>query len=180
VYAALVLGTRDYVRKNGFEKVVIGLSGGLDSSIVATIAVDALGPENVIGVSMPSRFSSEGSKTDAQELAQNLGIKLLTIPIEDAYKAYLDMLAQPFASTEFRGRRREPSGRIRGNILMGLSNVRMACAARQQERDNAVPRPSTATWPEASPSSGVPKTLVYKIAAYRNANGRPVIPEAPS
>lgn len=82
VYRALVLGTHDYILKNDFNKVVIGLSGGIDSAIVATIAVDALGSENVIGVSMPSRFSSEGSKTDAQRLAENLKIKLLTIPIE--------------------------------------------------------------------------------------------------
>ena len=93
VYEALVLGTRDYVRKNGFTDVLIGLSGGIDSSLVAAIAVDALGPERVVGVLMPSRFSSEGSVTDADELAANLGIRTVTVPIEAAHSAFLDMLA---------------------------------------------------------------------------------------
>ena len=86
VYQALVLGTRDYIHKNGFQKVVIGLSGGIDSAIVATIAVDALGKDNVIGISMPSRYSSTGSVTDTQKLTQNLGIKLKTIPIEKPFR----------------------------------------------------------------------------------------------
>ena len=93
VYRALVIGTRDYVRKNGFTDVVIGLSGGIDSSLVAVVAADALGPEHVHGVSMPSRYSSEGASTDADALAANLGIDYRTIPIEPAHAAFLDMLA---------------------------------------------------------------------------------------
>ena len=93
VWEALVLGVRDYIGKTGFETVLIALSGGIDSSIVAAIAVEALGPEHVVGVSMPSRFSSDGSKTDAQALAERLGIRLITIPIEPAFDATLVMLS---------------------------------------------------------------------------------------
>src|SRR5258708_4738014 len=92
IYAALVLGTSDYVRKTGFKKAIIGLSGGIDSSLTATIAVDALGSENVLGISMPSGYSSTGSKTDAQKLAENLGIHFMTIPIEETFRPSLKML----------------------------------------------------------------------------------------
>ena len=100
LYDALVLGTRDYCRKNGFSDVVIGLSGGIDSTIVACIAADALGPEHVHGVSMPSRYSSDHSKSDAALLAENLGIDFRTISIEPAFTAYQDMLAEAFADRE--------------------------------------------------------------------------------
>ena len=100
VYDALVLGTHDYVLKNGFEKVLIGLSGGIDSSLVAAIAVDALGKPNVVGVAMPSRYSSAGSISDAELLAGNLGIKLVTVPIDKVFQAYLDMLAEAFKETQ--------------------------------------------------------------------------------
>ena len=96
VYEALVLGTRDYVRKNGFGEVLIGLSGGIDSSLVASIAVDAIGPEHVTGVLMPSRFSSDGSVTDSDELAANLGVRTMTVPIEEAHQAFLNLLEVPF------------------------------------------------------------------------------------
>src|SRR5205823_13756878 len=96
VYEALVLGTRDYVRKNGFTDVVIGLSGGIDSSLVACVAVDALGPGHVHGVAMPSRYSSDGSRADASELADALGIDFRVIAIEDAFVAFLDLLAPSF------------------------------------------------------------------------------------
>ncbi|MFN8541020.1 MAG: nitrilase-related carbon-nitrogen hydrolase, partial [Thermomicrobiales bacterium] len=99
VYGALVLGTRDYVRKNGFKSVIIALSGGIDSALVAAIATDALGPEAVTGISMPSRYSSEGSKDDARDLATNLGIRYLTIPIEGTFAAALEMLSDAFAGT---------------------------------------------------------------------------------
>src|SRR5262249_54131342 len=100
VYEALVVGTRDYVTKNGFTDVLIGLSGGIDSSLVAAIATDALGPDHVVGVLMPSRFSSAGSIPDAEALAEQLGIRTLTIPIEPAHAAFLGMLAEPFADLE--------------------------------------------------------------------------------
>ena len=122
VYAALVSGTRDYVGKTGFGKVVVALSGGIDSSLVATVAVDATGRENVVGVSMPSRYSSEGSIKDAQELADRLGIKLMIIPIEPAHAAYLEMLDGAFAGTEPGVAEENIQSRIRGNIVMALSN----------------------------------------------------------
>jgi NAD+ synthase (glutamine-hydrolysing) len=122
VYRALVLGTRDYVRKNDFERVVIGLSGGVDSSLVACIAADALGPEHVIGVSMPSRYTSDMSNDDAAELADNLGIRYLRIPIESVFESYLDVLAEPFAGTEPGVAEENIQARIRGNYLMALSN----------------------------------------------------------
>src|SRR5258708_1141042 len=92
IYEALVLGVRDYVYKTGFKQVVMGLFGGIDSTLTAVVAVDALGAENVLGISMPSGYSSEGSKTDAQLLAENLGIQLLTIPIESTFRSSLKMM----------------------------------------------------------------------------------------
>jgi NAD+ synthase (glutamine-hydrolysing) len=122
LYDALVLGTRDYCRKNGFDDVVIALSGGIDSTIVACIAVDALGAEHVHGVSMPSRYSSDHSKSDAQLLAENLGIDFRTISIEPAFSAYLDMLAPSFEGREPGLTYENIQSRCRGLLLMALSN----------------------------------------------------------
>jgi NAD+ synthase (glutamine-hydrolysing) len=122
LYDALVLGTRDYVRKNGFTDVVIGLSGGIDSTIVACVAVDALGPEHVHGVSMPSRYSSEGSRTDAQDLAERLGIDIRTVAIEPAFAAYLEMLRPSFEGRPADLTEENLQSRIRGTTLMALSN----------------------------------------------------------
>jgi NAD+ synthase (glutamine-hydrolysing) len=122
VYEALVLGTRDYVTKNHFTDVVIGLSGGIDSTIVACIAVDALGAGHVHGVSMPSRYSSEGSKDDAEALADNLGIDYRTIPIEPAFAAYLEMLAPSFGERLPDLTEENLQSRVRGMTLMALSN----------------------------------------------------------
>jgi len=122
VYEALVLGTRDYVRKNGFTDVLIGLSGGIDSSLVAAIAADALGVEHVTGVLMPSRYSSEGSITDALALARNLGIKTHTVPIEPAHRAFEEMLAPVFDTNDAGVAGENVQSRIRGNILMTISN----------------------------------------------------------
>lgn len=122
IYQALVLGTRDYVRKNGFTKVVLGLSGGIDSALTAAIAKDALGAENVIGVSMPSTFSSQSSLDDARQLAENLGIKNLVIPIQDTFAAYQTMLQETFQNLPFDIAEENIQARIRGNILMALSN----------------------------------------------------------
>ena len=122
VYDALVLGTRDYVHKNGFSDVVIGLSGGIDSALVAAIAVDALGAEHVHGVSMLSRYSSEGSKTDATELATNLGIDIRTIPIEPAFAAYLSMLDDAFLGKPSDLTEENLQSRVRGTVVMALSN----------------------------------------------------------
>ena len=122
VHAALVLGTRDYVQKNGFTDVVIGLSGGIDSALVAAIAVEALGAEHVHGVSMPSRYSSDGSKDDAFELAQNLNIQCQSVPIEPAFAAYLSMLKESFAGKAEDLTEENLQSRVRGMILMALSN----------------------------------------------------------
>ncbi|HWC12878.1 MAG TPA: NAD+ synthase [Acidimicrobiales bacterium] len=122
VYEALVVGTRDYVRKTGFDDVVVGLSGGIDSSLVAVIAVDALGAEHVHGVAMPSRFSSESSNTDARQLAENLGIDFRVIPIEPAHAALLEMLAPSFEGTEEDITEENVQARARGIVLMALSN----------------------------------------------------------
>jgi NAD+ synthase (glutamine-hydrolysing) len=122
VYRALVLGTRDYVHKNGFREAVIGLSGGIDSALTAAIAADALGPEQVTGVFMPSRYSSIDSREDATQLAKNLGIRFLTVPIDETFQAYLDMLAKPLSGTRPDVTEENIQARIRGNILMALSN----------------------------------------------------------
>ena len=122
VFSALVLGTRDYVRKNGFTDVVIGLSGGIDSALVAAVAVEALGKQHVHGVSMPSRYSSEGSKTDAAILANNLDIDLQTISIEPAFSAFLDMTATSFSGRPADLTEENLQSRVRGTTLMALSN----------------------------------------------------------
>ncbi len=171
IYQALVLGTRDYVRKNGFEKVVIGLSGGVDSSLVATIATDALGAENVIGVSMPSRYSSVGSKLDAKALVRNLGMKFMVIPIENAFGSYLETLAEPFKNTQPDITEENIQARIRGNILFALSNkfgwLVLACSNKSEIATGY----TTLSGDMAGgfiPLKDVPKTMVYKLAQYRN------------
>ncbi len=122
LYGALVLGTRDYVRKNGFSDVVIGLSGGIDSTLVACVAVDALGAEHVHGVSMPSRYSSEHSKSDAADLAAQLGIDYHTVAIEPAFAAYLQMTAPVFGERPPDLTEENLQSRVRGTTLMALSN----------------------------------------------------------
>ncbi len=119
---ALVLGTRDYVRKCGFTKALVGLSGGIDSALVAAIAVEALGAKNVMGVGMPSEYSSEGSKDDARELAERLGVRFEMLPIHDAYEAEMKTLAPLFAGTPFGLAEENLQSRLRGVLLMALSN----------------------------------------------------------
>ena len=122
IYNALVLGTRDYVRKCGFTKVLIALSGGIDSSLVAAIAVKALGRENVVGLSMPSMFSSDGSKLDAKELAENLGIMFKTIEINQIFEIFANSLSDEFAGTDWDATEENIQSRIRGNLVMAMSN----------------------------------------------------------
>jgi NAD+ synthase (glutamine-hydrolysing) len=180
VYQALVLGTRDYVHKTGFRQALVALSGGIDSSLVACIAVDALGPENVVGVSMPSRYSSEGSIRDAKELAENLGIRFLVIPIEPAHQAYLDMLEEAFAGTEPGVAEENVQSRIRGNIIMALSNKFGWLVLTTGNKSEMATGYATLYGDMAGGFAvikDVPKTLVYRLARYRNSLG-PVIPEA--
>jgi NAD+ synthase (glutamine-hydrolysing) len=122
VYAALRTGLHDYVRKNGFEHVVLGISGGIDSALAALIAADALGPERVTCVSMPSPYSSEGTRADARAIAENLGVDFREIPIADAMEAYTALLADSFAGTEPDIAEENVQARIRGNVVMALSN----------------------------------------------------------
>ncbi len=122
VYAALRTGLADYVRKNGFDHVVFGLSGGIDSALVALLAVDALGAERVTCVSMPSPYSSEGTRADARAIAENLGTELLELSIEDAMEGYAELLREPFAGTESGLAEENLQARIRGNLVMALSN----------------------------------------------------------
>jgi len=180
VYGALVLGTHDYVCKNGFQKVVVGLSGGIDSSLVATIATDALGAENVIGVAMPSRYSSPGSLTDARLLAENLGIKLLTFSIEPVFQAYLDVLSPSFAGTEPNVAEENIQARIRGNILMALSN-KFGWLVITTGNKSEIATGYTTLYGDLAGGfaviKDVPKTLVYELAKYRNSvSSREVIP----
>ena len=181
VYQALVTGTRDYVHKNGFETVLVGVSGGIDSSIVATIACDAVGPEHVVGVSNPSRYSSEGSIADAQRLANNLGFKLLIIPIEPAHQAYLEMLEEIFAGTEPGTAEENIQSRIRGNIWMALSNKFgwqpvLSCGNKSELATGYATLYGDMAGGFAV-IKDVPKTLVYRLARYRNAAaGRDLIP----
>ncbi len=180
VYRALVVGTRDYVRKNRFKQVVIGLSGGIDSSLVACIAVDALGPENVVGVSMPSRYSSAASKEDAYQLARNLGIRILTIPIEKVFSAMLDTLSEVFAGTRPDVTEENIQARIRGNILMALSNKFGYLVLTTGNKSELAVGYATLYGDMAGGFAvikDVPKTWVYALARYRNSIS-PVIPES--
>ncbi len=182
VYEALVTGTRDYVRKVGFERVLIALSGGIDSTIVAVIAADALGSDHVVGVSMPSRFSSEGSILDAKALAENLGIELWEIPIEDAFTAYLRTLEPQFAGTEWGVAEENIQSRIRGNLIMALSNKFGWLVLTTGNKSEMATGYATIYGDMAGGFAvikDVPKTLVYELAEYRNRlDGRPVIPQS--
>ena len=182
MYGALVLGTRDYVRKSGFKQVIIGLSGGIDSSLTATVAVDALGPESVLGVSNPSRYSSEGSRTDAHTLAENLGIRFLTIPIEDAFAAYLRTLEAAFDGRDPDITEENIQARIRGNIWMALTNKFGGIVLTAGNKSEMAVGYSTLYGDMAGGYSvlkDVYKTTVYELAAYRNVKaGREIIPRA--
>ena len=180
VYQALVLGTRDYVSKTGFEKVLVALSGGIDSSLVATVGVDALGAENVVGLSMPSRYSSEGSILDARELAENLGIELRTLPIEDAFSAYLDTLHDEFDGTKSDLAEQNVQSRIRGNLIMAVSNKPGWLVLTTGNKSEMAVGYATIYGDMAGGFAAikdVPKTMVYELCEYRNSQGdKPVIP----
>ncbi|HEX9666482.1 MAG TPA: NAD+ synthase [Thermodesulfobacteriota bacterium] len=182
VFKALVMGTRDYVTKNRFSNVVIGLSGGIDSSLVSAIAVEALGKENVVGVSMPSRYSSKGSTVDAERLSKNLGIELITIPIEPAFSAYLEMFSGVFAGKGQDVTEENIQARIRGNILMALSNKFGWLVLTTGNKSETSVGYSTLYGDMAGGFSvikDVPKTLVYRLAEFYNGwKGKEIIPKS--
>jgi len=180
VYQALVLGTRDYVRKNGFRQVTMGLSGGIDSSLAATIAADALGPENVIGVSMPSRYSSDHSKSDAAELARRLGIRYEVVTIEPAHQAYLGLLAKLFTGTNPDEAEENLQSRARGNVLMALSNKFGWMVLTTGNKSEMAVGYATLYGDMAGGFAvikDVPKTMVYELCRYRNEKIGPAIPD---
>ncbi|MCX8082023.1 MAG: NAD+ synthase [bacterium] len=179
VYLALVTGMRDYVLKNGFRKVILGLSGGIDSSLVAAIASDALGSENVIGVFMPSRYSSKESEEDANALADNLKIKFLTIPIDGIFTSYLETFSSVFTGTKPDITEENLQARIRGNILMALSNKFGYLVLTTGNKSEVSVGYSTLYGDTAGGFAvikDVYKTMVYKLAYYRNSISK-VIPE---
>jgi NAD+ synthase (glutamine-hydrolysing) len=182
VYAALVVGTRDYVRKNGFRRVVIGLSGGIDSALTAAVAVDALGRDSVVGVSMPSPFSSAGTKADARRVARNLGIEFLTLPITPGYRALRRILAAPFKGLKEDVAEENIQARVRGTLLMALSNKFGWLVLTTGNKSEMGVGYCTLYGDMAGGFAvikDVPKTLVYALARYRNGrDGRAVIPES--
>src|SRR5216684_404220 len=183
ILQALVVGTRDYVRKNGFQRVVIGLSGGIDSALVAAIAARALGAENVSGVSMPSPFSSAGTRADARRVARNLGIEFLQLPITAVLQAYRRGLAGPFKGLREDVTEENLQARIRGNLLMALSN-KFGWLVLTTGNKSEMSVGYTTLYGDLAGGFAVikdcPKTLVYALARHRNrvAGDRPPIPES--
>jgi NAD+ synthase (glutamine-hydrolysing) len=179
-YKGLVTGTRDYVGKCGFKKVLVGLSGGIDSAVVASIAVEALGAENVLGVSMPGPFSSEGSKNDARNLAKNLGIEFLTIAISEPYEAYRKVLGPVFGDRPADVTEENFQARIRGNYLMALSNKFGSMVLSTGNKSELAVGYCTLYGDMAgglAVISDVPKLMVYELARWINRE-RELIPNS--
>lgn len=180
VYQALVLGVYDYVGKNGFKKVVIGLSGGIDSSLTAAIAVDALGKDNVTGLSMPSIYSSAAAQADTRKLAGNLGIRLIIIPIKEIFQAYLGAFQEEFKGLEPDVTEENLQARVRGNILMAFSNKSGALVLTTGNKSETGVGYCTLYGDMAGGFAvikDVSKTLVYRLSRYRNRKaGRNLIP----
>lgn len=181
IYQALVLGTRDYVRKNGFEKVVVGLSGGIDSALVAVIACDAIGHDNVIGVTMPSRFTSSETRSDAKKLAGNLKIRCLEIPIEKVAKAYSRALKEIFANAKPDTTEENIQARIRGNYLMALSN-KFGWLVLTTGNKSEISVGYCTLYGDMSGGFAVikdiPKTKVYELSRFINKTHHQLIPES--
>ncbi|MBC7186722.1 MAG: NAD+ synthase [Calditrichaeota bacterium] len=182
VWRALVLGTRDYVRKNGFRDVVLGLSGGIDSALVAAIAAEAVGPRHVTGVRMPSVYTSEQSMTDAQQVATNLGINLITVPIHQAVDIYRGLLAEHFRDLPEDVTEENIQARIRGNILMALANKFNWLVLATGNKSEVAVGYCTMYGDMVGGFAvlkDVPKTLVYRLAHHLNArHGKEVIPRS--
>ena len=182
VFQALVLGTRDYVVKNGFRRAAVGLSGGVDSALTAAIAVQAIGSENLIGVTMPSQFTSHETLSDATLLAANLGISLLTVPIQPIFSRYLEALAEAFGPGEPGIERENLQARIRGNILMALSNRHGWLVLTTGNKSEVAVGYCTLYGDTAGGFAvlkDVPKTLVWELAEHVNRTaGRDAIPRS--
>ena len=182
MYDAIVLGLRDYALKNGFQDVVLGLSGGIDSSLVAAIAADALGPDHVHGVSMPSRYSSDGSRSDAEALAVAIGCDYRTIAIEPAFAAFLELLDPSFAGLEADLTEENLQSRIRGMLLMALSNKFGWLVLTTGNKSEMAVGYSTLYGDSAGGFAvikDVYKTTVYRLCRLVNDRaGREIIPEA--
>ncbi len=179
IYDALKLALGDYVRKNGFEKVVIGLSGGIDSSLTATLAADALGPENVLGIAMPSEFSSSHSIEDAKQLAANLGVEMLEIPITSPFHSFVDVLRDAFGDAPPGVAEENLQARVRGNILMATSNRYGHLVIATGNKSELACGYATLYGDMAGGFAvlkDVLKTEVYALSRYRNSIA-PVIPE---
>lgn len=180
IYQALVLGLRDYIKKNGFKKVVLGLSGGIDSALSAAIAVDALGKENVLGVSMPSQYSSEGSITDAKALADNLGVECIVIPVKELFDTYLKVMEPVFSGLPQDVTEENLQARIRGNILMAISNKFGHLVLATGNKSEISVGYCTLYGDMVGGFAAIkdlPKELVYKLSRYKNnAEGRDIIP----
>jgi NAD+ synthase/NAD+ synthase (glutamine-hydrolysing) len=180
IWRALVLGTRDYARKCGFSSVVLGLSGGIDSALTAAIAADALGRDQVLGVLMPSPFSSRGSIDDALSLARNIGIETLTLPIEPAMRAMEETLAPAFAGLPRDVTEENIQARIRGNLLMAISNKRGSLLLTTGNKSELAVGYCT-LYGDMSGGlaviADVPKTMIYRLARWVNDTRGDVIPE---
>jgi NAD+ synthase (glutamine-hydrolysing) len=181
VYDALVFGTRDYVHKNRFREVALGLSGGIDSALVACIAADAVGPRHVIGVSLPSEVTSTESRVDAESLARSLGIRLITVPIADAVKAHERVLAESFAGRAPDTTEENLQARVRGTLLMALSNKLGWLVLVTGNKSEIAVGYNTLYGDTAGGFAvlkDVYKTDVYQLAQHRNRlGGSPVIPD---
>ena len=179
VYAALLLGTRDYFQKNGFDHLVLGLSGGIDSALALSVAADALGPDAVTAVSMPSRYTAAHNREDAVECARRLGVELLEIPIDGVFDCYLDLLKQPFEGTEPSVAEENIQARIRGNLLMALSNKFGWLVIATGNKSEYSVGYATLYGDMAGGFAilkDVPKTWVYRLARWRNRESE-IIPE---
>ncbi len=177
-----MLGTRDYVTKNGFSKVVVGLSGGIDSALTAALAVEALGPDQVVGVTMPSQHTSRETLSDAGLTASNLGIRLITVPLRDIFSAYWNTLGDVFGEGKPGVEAENLQARIRGNILMALSNRFGWLVLTTGNKSETAVGYCTLYGDMAGGFAvikDVPKTLVYELSEYANTKaGRTLIPES--
>lgn len=182
IYSAIKLGIIDYCKKNGFKKALVGVSGGIDSALTLCLAVDSLGAQNVIAISMPSMFTSKETKSDARKIADNLGVQFYEIPISEIHRAFIDSLTGIFAGTKPGIAEENIQARIRGNILMAISNKfgwLVLTTGNKSEVSTGYCTLYGDTAGGYAPLKDVPKTMVYKLAEYRNSiAGKKIIPDS--